>query len=233
MLPELIAEALFLTTQFLEKIKNQDWEQLGKDIISFFLLGIRGMYDLAVEGVTELIDKIWTTITDTDWFELGSNILDGIVNGLSNMGNKISEWGEGFIGGIADFFGIHSPSRLMRDEIGRYLGLGIQEGLASSLPDMGQISSEISDGFNPDFQMPDIDFDKISAQMRFASASVGASAMPMMTTNNYYNSIQNANAPMSQQGDLIIPVSIGVQEIETFVFSAIQLENMRSGGAFL
>lgn len=234
MLPELIAEALFLSTQFLEKIKNQDWEQLGKDIIAFFLQGVKGMYDLAVEGVTELIDKICTTITNIDWFELGSNILDGIVNGLSNIGNKISEWGEGFIGGIADFFGIHSPSRLMRDEIGRYLGLGIQEGLASSLPDMGRISSEISDGFKPEFDFPQIDFEKISAQMRFASDSVGVSAMPMMATNNYYyNSIQSANAPMSQQGDLIIPVSIGGQEIETFVFSAIQLENMRSGGAFL
>lgn len=128
----------------------------------------------------------------------------------------------------------------MRDEIGKYLGLGIGEGLQGNLPDMEQISSELSSGFKPDFQMPDIDFQKISGQLRLVSSSVGLSAMPIMTTNNYYNSsttkndnrIQNSGSN-TPQGDIIIPVSIGGREIETFILDSIQLANMRSGGGFI
>ena len=120
------------------------------------------------------------------------------------------------------------------------MGLGIVEGLRENLPDMEQISSELSSGFKPDFQMPDIDFQKISGQLRLASSSVGLSAMPIMTTNNYYNSsttkndnqIQNSGSN-TPQGDIIIPVSIGGREIETFILDSIQLANMRSGGSFI
>jgi len=250
MLPELIAEGLFLATQFLEKIKNQDWNQLGKDIISFLLQGIKGMYDLAVEGTTELIDKIWTTITDINWGELGGNILQGIVDGLSNIGNKLTEWGEGFVGGIADFFGIHSPSRLMRDEIGKYLGLGIGEGLQDNLPDMEQISSELSSGFKPEFDFPDFDFPDFpqislideNALQAFRlqsakSANLVQSSPTSQVVNNYYqqttNNTTTNNQKNSQQGDIIIPVYIEGEQIQTAVISAIQLENMRSGGGFI
>ena len=329
MLPELIAEALFLIEQFAKMFKDFDWWQLGKDIISLLLTGIKGMYDLAVDATTGLIEKICDTVKEIDWIQLGMDILDGIVNGMKNIGNKISDWGESFVSGLADFFGIHSPSRLMRDEIGRYLGLGIQEGLENSLPDMGRISSELSSDFKPEFtmpeiqkpdlqlewkampepetfvqasemglqewqmpeidlpeltapdfdlpelqvaelavpeidlpvlqvekidlpelqapnmpefRMPDIDFEGLFAKLQFASNVIGASAMPIMTTNNYYhdnsivendNRIQNSNTNNEQQGDIIIPVSIGNQEIETFIIDAIQLANMRSGGGFI
>jgi len=329
MLPELIAEALFLIEQFAKMFKDFDWWQLGKDIISLLLTGIKGMYDLAVDATTGLIEKICDTVKEIDWIQLGMDILDGIVNGMKNIGNKISDWGESFVSGLADFFGIHSPSRLMRDEIGRYLGLGIQEGLENSLPDMGRISSELSSDFKPEFtmpeiqkpdlqlewkampepetvvqasemglqewqmpefdlpeltapdfdlpelqvaelavpeidlpvlqvekfdlpelqapnmpefRMPDIDFEGLFAKLQFASNVIGASAMPIMTTNNYYhdnstvendNRIQNSNTNNGQQGDIIIPVSIGNQEIETFIIDAIQLANMRSGGGFI
>jgi hypothetical protein len=245
MLPELIAEALFLATQFLEKIKNQDWKQLGKDIISFFLLGIKGMYDLAVEGATELIDKIWTTITDINWGELGENILKGIVDGILNIGDKLKEFGGDFLEAMQNVFTISSPSKLMRDEVGKYLGLGIVEGLEQNLPDMQNLSDRLSSEFNPEFDFPDfpqislIDENALQAfRLQSAkSANLVQSSPTSPVVNNYYqqttNNTTTNNQKNSQQGNIIVPIYLEGEQIRTAVLSAVQIENLRSGGDFV
>lgn len=63
---------------------------------------------------------------------VGSNLIKGLWNGISNMskwiGQKIKSFGAGVLNNLKSFFGIKSPSRLMRDVIGRNLALGIGEG---------------------------------------------------------------------------------------------------------
>ena len=66
------------------------------------------------------------------WKDLGNKALQGLFSGLSNIGNKIKTWGGNLIAGVKNFFGIHSPSRLFREEIGLNLGLGISEGIVDS-----------------------------------------------------------------------------------------------------
>lgn len=69
---------------------------------------------------------------------IGKNIVEGIWRGISNgyswIKNKISGW----VGNVVDFmknlFGIHSPSRLMRDEIGKYLASGVAVGFEVQMP---------------------------------------------------------------------------------------------------
>ena len=63
---------------------------------------------------------------------VGSNLIRGLWNGISNMskwiGQKIKSFGSGVLNNLKSFFGIKSPSRVMRDVIGRNLALGIGEG---------------------------------------------------------------------------------------------------------
>lgn len=71
--------------------------------------------------------KPWFTLDK--WKELGNSALEGLFGGLSAIGDKISTWGGNLIAGVKNFFGIHSPSTLFRDEIGYNLGEGIAQGL--------------------------------------------------------------------------------------------------------
>ena len=68
--------------------------------------------------------------------EFGKNLIEGLWNGIENMGtwisNKIKGFGDGVLNTIKDFFGIHSPSTVMRDEVGVYIGEGIAEGITAS-----------------------------------------------------------------------------------------------------
>ena len=72
----------------------------------------------------------WFTVAK--WKDLGKKALQGLFSGLSNIGSKIRTWGGNLIAGVKNFFGIKSPSRLFREEIGLNLGLGISEGIGDS-----------------------------------------------------------------------------------------------------
>ena len=65
--------------------------------------------------------------------ELGKNIVEGLWNGISDMvswiGEKIKGFGEGILNGLKDFFGIHSPSKVMADVVGSNLAKGVIEGV--------------------------------------------------------------------------------------------------------
>jgi len=80
---------------------------------------------------------------------IGSNLVKGLWNGISNMGawikSKISGFGKGVLNSLKSFFGIHSPSTLMRDEIGVYLGQGIGVGIEQSGDDVKESMKKLVD----------------------------------------------------------------------------------------
>lgn len=63
----------------------------------------------------------------------GKNLIQGLWNGINNAKDwildKISGFVDGIIGGIKDFFGIGSPSKVMAAEVGRFLPSGIGVGV--------------------------------------------------------------------------------------------------------
>lgn len=67
---------------------------------------------------------------------IGKNIVEGLWKGITNGGtwlkNQISGFADGIIGGFRKAFKINSPSRLMRDEIGKFLPEGIAVGIEAN-----------------------------------------------------------------------------------------------------
>lgn len=88
---------------------------------------------------------------------IGKDIVKGIWNGISSMGGWIAHQIGGFASGIVNKFkkslGIHSPSRVMRDMVGIYIGQGVGTGIVASLSsvkkDIDEFNDEVLDGFNP------------------------------------------------------------------------------------
>lgn len=76
-----------------------------------------------------------------DGAALGSFLIDGIVGGITDSVNtnleSLSVVGESIVNWFKDFFGIHSPSTLMRDVIGAFIVPGIIEGIVSNISDLG------------------------------------------------------------------------------------------------
>ena len=82
--------------------------------------------------------------------EIGKNIVYGILDGLLGVDFDAelfkSDFAENWVSGIKDIFGIHSPSKLMRDEIGKNLALGIEVGFEEHIPDIGgEVETALTD----------------------------------------------------------------------------------------
>ncbi|ADL50005.1 phage tail protein [Clostridium cellulovorans] len=81
---------------------------------------------------------------------IGKNIVTGIYNGIINAKDwilgKIDEFVSGVVQGFKDALGIHSPSRVLRDEVGKFIAKGIAVGFVAEVPKMqGDIDSSMSD----------------------------------------------------------------------------------------
>lgn len=86
--------------------------------------GAAALFDSIVSYFGNLPDKL---------LDIGKNIVRGLWDGISDMTgwivDKIKGFGDSVLDGIKDFFGIASPSKLMRDEVGKMLPLGMAEGI--------------------------------------------------------------------------------------------------------
>ena len=98
--------------------------------------------DLANKGKTaalDLVNNIINTITELPGkvLDIGRNIIEGLWNGITGAGNwlknKISSFANGIIDGFKSAFGIHSPSKIFNQEIGKYLALGLGEGFNDNI----------------------------------------------------------------------------------------------------
>lgn len=77
-----------------------------------------------VEGFGQFLSNMW---------EVGKNIVEGIWNGIKKAKDwlieKVKEWCGSILDGIKAFFGINSPSKLMRDEVGKFIPQGLAIGI--------------------------------------------------------------------------------------------------------
>lgn len=90
-------------------------------------------------------------------FNIGESLIKGLWDGIKNVGKWLWEKITGFFGGIVDgiknFFGIHSPSTLFRDEIGKNLALGVGEGFDREMKSVAKsMENAIPTDFDADVQ---------------------------------------------------------------------------------
>ena len=115
----------------------------GENIRSFFTNIGTAVSDKARDIARAVRDGVQSAI---DWLRelpgrainLGLNIVKGIFNGIKNAGawlyNKLRGWVDGVVGWIKDFFGIHSPSKVFADEVGKFIPPGITLGVEQAMP---------------------------------------------------------------------------------------------------
>lgn len=167
----------------------KDW---FKDTFSAAWGGIKE----AFSNVKEFFEGVWAKIKNafnfSEMIDIGRNIVKGLWNGINNMtswiGNKIKSFCSNALGAIKGFFGIHSPSRVFRDEIGKNLMLGMAQGITKNEGKVTSSLLKVSQGLaNTKFAVPNII--KSGVTPYFVN-SVGAS-IGTGTSNTQQNEIEN------------------------------------------
>jgi phage-related protein/uncharacterized coiled-coil DUF342 family protein len=116
-----------------------DWFRNG---VNNAFNSIKNTVSNVCKGVGNVVSGMWDGAKNvvSGAVNVGKNIVTGIGNGIKNVAsglwNGVKKVGSGIVNGFKSFFGIHSPSRLMRDEIGEMLPPGIENGIVAATPDL-------------------------------------------------------------------------------------------------
>lgn len=131
--PEIIAELVAALINSYPKLVKAGWELIGK---------LAGGIIEALPKIATLAGDIGKKLADTlinmDWLQLGKDILDGIISGITNTLNSIKKAGESIINGFKKVLGIASPSKVAADIIGKNLALGIGVGFEDTMKDVSK-----------------------------------------------------------------------------------------------
>ena len=119
-----------------------------------FFMGIFGNIGSVIAKAPQKVAEIVTGITSavsrnvSKMVSAGYNLLTGLWNGIKNAKqwviNKIGGVVNDIVGAAKNFLGIHSPSKLFADEIGRYIPAGIAVGVTANADDALQSVRSLS-----------------------------------------------------------------------------------------
>lgn len=142
-LPQLVAKIPVIIEKLLTAILNNLPKLLNAGVELILSLA-----DGLIKAIPQLVAQLPTIISHIikglltegipALITAGGDLLAGLFKGMLNpsvIWENIKSIGSGIIDGFKDFFGINSPSKLFRDQIGEYLGEGMALGVGDGFED--------------------------------------------------------------------------------------------------
>ncbi|MGJ0843301.1 tape measure protein [Clostridium tertium] len=127
------SNAISAVIDWFASLPGKIWSWLLSTISKVYQFG-RDLGSKASEAGSNMVSNIINAVTNlpSKMAEIGSNIVRGVWNGITGMGSWIASKVSGFFSGIVDgakaALGIHSPSRVFRDQVGKYMAQGVGVG---------------------------------------------------------------------------------------------------------
>jgi phage-related protein len=99
--------------------------------------GAKAVFTQLVEGAQQIIADVQATFASIDWGAVGSNIVQGIADGIRNGAGAIADAARNAAKNALDaakgFLGIQSPSKVMAEEVGLPMAQGLAAGFAGGM----------------------------------------------------------------------------------------------------
>lgn len=118
------------------------WTSVWNSVSSFLgniWHGITSAVSNGIQSVSNTVGRIRDTVLGAvsgagGWlYDTGRQIISGLINGIGGafqwVRNTISNLGSNLVGWAKDVLGIHSPSRIFRDEVGKWIPAGMAQGI--------------------------------------------------------------------------------------------------------
>ena len=185
-LPRLIEKAPEIIQKLVDAlIKNSPKiVKAGGELIGKLVMGITGtiwklieVAPLIIGNIVRGINNLRNQIADT-----GKYLVEGLYNGILSKANwlynQVRSFAKNIVGNIKSALGIHSPSTVMRDEVGKYLAQGLGVGF----------DKELDSVYNDMQRAIDIETSKMSANVQTS----GTYQMAMAGTPTF-NLVDNAS----------------------------------------
>lgn len=150
-LPEIISTAIEVLTNFNKTIYEHLPEiiEKGMEIIAKLVVGLIKAIPDVIKGVIQIIESMKKTFFEVDWLEIGTNIIEGVKNGIKNGAiaviDAIKDLCRDAFNAAKNFFKISSPSKLMRDQIGKFIPEGVADGIENNIGSVTDAMTKMAD----------------------------------------------------------------------------------------
>lgn len=150
MFPQLLSSAGDAVIKLLSGITSNlpSILKAGFDLISELIVGIGNAFPDILVAAGELVNKLWNAIIQTDWLQLGKDIINGLINGLGQMGNALWEAAKkvaySVLDSIKKALGIASPSKVMAAEVGHFIPPGVAVGIEGNTKPLKDAMEDLS-----------------------------------------------------------------------------------------
>ena len=137
-LPQLIAQAPTIIGNLASSIAANLPQilQTGVQILVTLANGLASAIPQLIGKIPAIVKSIWDAFTSVNWGSVGMNIIKGIASGVASAAgtlvNAAVNAAKDALNWVKDKLGIHSPSRVFRDEVGVMIGRGMAEGIDRS-----------------------------------------------------------------------------------------------------
>ena len=132
-IPVIISNMGNIVTAVVSVVSAVNWLALGSKIITLISNGIKALATSLPTALKTIANTALNGVKNINWSSLGSAIINGIVNGLKWAGGSIKNVLLGYardaLSAAKSWLGIHSPSKVFADEVGKWIPAGIAVGI--------------------------------------------------------------------------------------------------------
>lgn len=139
-LPAIVSAAAQAIARFVASVASNLPQILstGIKIIGELASGLIRAIPNLVGKIPQIISAIKDAFLSVDWISVGVNIIKGIASGVASAAGQLVDAAVSAatdaLNWVKDKLGIHSPSRVFRDQVGKNMALGIGVGFEDNIP---------------------------------------------------------------------------------------------------
>lgn len=145
------SNAIDAVVNFFATLPGKVWTWLGDTVNKVASWGAN-LRSKGAEAAGNLVGAVVSGVGSlpSRMLEVGKNIVHGVWNGICNAAgwfkSQVRSFFSGIVDGVKDALGIHSPSRVFADEVGKWIPPGIGEGVSDQMPKLEkQTESEMQE----------------------------------------------------------------------------------------
>nr|DAN17863.1 MAG TPA: tail tape measure protein [Caudoviricetes sp.] len=202
-MPDLVGKAPILIGQLVGGIINRLPQilQAGVQLLVALANGFISSVPRLIGAIPGMVGQIWNGFTSVNWAQVGWNIITGIATGIAGAAGRLVtaavNAADNALNWVKRRLGIHSPSRVFRDQVGEMIGEGMAVGIDESASKVRKAAGRLT-GILPS--------QDASYSVGVANATRGVNAAAYGNGGSVTNITQTFNYPA------IAPTSISTQQ---------------------
>ncbi|RVU94565.1 phage tail protein [Enterococcus avium] len=231
-IPDIVSAAMDLVDAMVRGLVQAQGRLMDAaiNLVNGFAENIRGRQQEVRNAAWNLLDAIRGVFIPDSLVDVGRNLISGLLSGIQDMAqtvyNKVSEIASNVKNTLTGLFDIHSPSRWMRDMIGKNMMLGWEDGLESNAKKptdaLKNTVNSMQDVLDKGLDISSINDIPFDPQLESATDSINAqnyAAKRMMSQTGYTSAVsQNPSENDTQPIELVLKVG---DEIMARIFTSL------------